>query len=184
MVYSGLSLYEKVMFSCLGEKKSTGHGRKNRKNVNDFPWEREKYAAIVVPATPSLFGLVTPRRFWFQLGLNIQLHQLYSYSSNQNNGKDYNCRDAGTPQSLCFITNASLHSLIAPPPTQYSTWRPSVSSESYPAVSMGEQLVRSFVSKMKGRRPCHSRSKALLNHYGHRKDLDANWHRNVSLYRL
>lgn len=59
------------MFSCLEEKKSTGHGRKNRKNVNDFPWEREKYSAIVVPATPSLFGLVTPRRFWLQLGLNF-----------------------------------------------------------------------------------------------------------------
>lgn len=106
------------------------------------------------------------------------------YSSNQNSGKDYNCRDAGTSQFLCFVTNASLHSLIAPPPTQYSTWRPWVSSESYPALSMGEQLVRSSVPKMKGRRPCYSRSKALPNHYRHRKDLDANWHRNVSLYRL
>lgn len=39
---------------------------------------REKYAAIVVPATPSLFGLVTPRRFWLQLGLNFNFTTNYT----------------------------------------------------------------------------------------------------------
>ena len=69
----------RVMFSCLEEKKSTEYQQDMEERIERSermtPWEREKYAAIVVPATPSLFGLVTPRRFWLQLGLNnIQLH--------------------------------------------------------------------------------------------------------------
>ena len=64
MVYSELPLYEEKQCFLAWKEEVNRIWKKESKECQRLPWEREKYAAIVVPATPSLFGLVTPRRFW------------------------------------------------------------------------------------------------------------------------
>ena len=114
---SGLSLDEKEMFSCLDEKKSTGSGRKKQKNeeCSMNPREREKYTPIVVPATPSLFGLVTPRRFWLHLGLNFRLHYTVRIEQQKRLVVGHSCR--GQAVTLCSfykcITSFTNHTNMA-----------------------------------------------------------------------